>query len=709
MKQFFLTFGLIIIQITFVYTESVHWQWRDLVCTTKDGVGSDQLSKEPAECNLYLRETDDPDAKEERRPAPGNNAACFDENVNGTVRTYCNLLCPKADTVYLISREPKVHRSCFVFYTHQFERRGDDWYLWQNQNCRLSAINFKIRCEFLFPRSSFPSDEEVFKDFHFSLYLYYSQFFVVMAWSWTYLWGLWFLIVFALVYMMRGPLRIMEIIESLLAASSYFSNLTPKFYVALTGTSSLVSGVILIFEWCNTTTSRPTSEDGSDSELLNDELSGSSVPECKVWRNPTALLRGAEYQRFKAITGKDPLTYYDMNLSAQDHQNFFTCETDSGHEDYETMQFAWRERDSTERIKAAYKALEINPDCAPALILLAEEKCETVEESERMFRKALKITEANYKKAQSQLHYDAASDPSHRRDVNLLVFVRRRLAMSARRHGRLREAAKMMRDLIKEFPMTNVMNIHENLIEVLLEQQSYADAQTVLAKYDDISLPKSATICYTSALLKVRTVADKFTPDFVQRRGLSAAELNAVDAIHRAVEFNPHVPQYLLELKPLILPPEHLLKRGDSEAIAYAFWHLQHWKRIEGALPLLQCTWEGTFRMIPKPLEKGHLFYPYPACTEAADRELLPSWHEVSVYPKRDMPVVKIFAALTFLTTAFLALAAHLYPQEVLEVLALIAEVLASAVKKFQDFIPDNILNLIASRPILPPTDEPVH
>lgn len=59
--------------------------------------------------------------------------------------------------------------------------------------------------------------------------------------------------------------------------------------------------------------------------------------ECKVWRNPLSLFRGAEYNRYNSETKKDPLTYYDMNLSAQDHQTFFTCEADIGKPEYESM------------------------------------------------------------------------------------------------------------------------------------------------------------------------------------------------------------------------------------------------------------------------------------------------------------------------------------------------------------------------------------
>lgn len=231
-----------------------------------------------------------------------------------------------------------------------------------------------------------------------------------------------------------------------------------------------------------------------------------------------------------------------MNLSAQDHQTFFNCELDNGKIDYEMMQTAWRERNPVARIKTAHKAIEINPENACAYILLAEEEATTIVEVEIILKQALRVAEINYKKSQG--FQGPLYESAHRRDANVVIYIKRRLAMCARKLGKLKEAAKIFRDLTKEIPSSiiSVLNIHENLLETLLEMKAYADCAAVLAKFDDISLPKSASICYTSALLKARAVSEKFSPDIASRRGLTAAELLAVEAIHRAVEFNPHCP-----------------------------------------------------------------------------------------------------------------------------------------------------------------------
>ncbi|KAG9335860.1 hypothetical protein JZ751_003517 [Albula glossodonta] len=336
--------------------------------------------------------------------------------------------------------------------------------------------------------------------------------------------------------------------------SMFLNTLTPKFYVALTGTSSLISGLILIFEWwyfrkygtsfieqVSVSHLRPllggvdsTSPSNSTTSNGDTDSNRQNVSECKVWRNPLNLFRGAEYNRYTWVTGREPLTYYDMNLSAQDHQTFFTCDSDH-----------LRPADAK------------GWPCAPG---------SWAERERRMF------------------------------------------------------------------------NIHENLLEALLELQAYADVQAVLAKYDDISLPKSATICYTAALLKARGVS-------------------------------------------------------DNEALAYAFFHLQHWKRVEGALNLLHCTWEGTFRMIPYPLEKGHLFYPYPICTETADRELLPMFHEVSVYPKKELPFFILFTAGLCSFTAMLALLTHQFP----ELMGVFAKAFLSTLFAPLNFIMEKVESVLPS------------
>ncbi|XP_063811454.1 suppressor of tumorigenicity 7 protein-like isoform X1 [Pseudophryne corroboree] len=494
----------------------------------------------------------------------------------------------------------------------------------------------------------------------------------------------WLLLPVAGLFVLQYFLAPLRLYRTALAVIAFMNTLTPKFYIALTGTSSLISGLILIFEWCyfrkygtsfieqvSINHLRPlmggidpgSSTEGFFPNTGDHETSRQILSECKVWRNPLNLFRGAEYNRYTWVTGKAPLTYYDMNLSAQDHQTFFTCDTDSLRPYDAVMQKAWRERSPQSRVKAAYQALGVSNDCATAYILLAEEEATTISDAERLFQLALRSAESAYKKSQQQQYMSSQHEAQHKRDINVLVYTKRRLAMCARKLGRIREAVKIMRDLMKEFPLISMVNIHENLLEALLELQAYADVQAVLAKYDDISLPKSSTICYTAALLKARAVSERFSPETASRRGLSTAEMNAVEAIHRAVEFNPHVPKYLLEMKSLIMPPEHILKRGDSEAVAYAFFHLQHWKRVEGALNLLHCTWEGTFRILPYPLEKGHLFYPYPGCTENADRELLPPFHEVSVYPKKELPFFIHFTAGLCSSTAMLALLTHQFPE----------------------------------------------
>ena len=72
----------------------------------------------------------------------------------------------------------------------------------------------------------------------------------------------------------------------------------------------------------------------------------------------------------------------------------------------------------------------------------------------------------------------------------------------------------------------------------------------------------------------------RFSPEIAAKRGLSPAEMAAVEAIHRAVEFNPHVPKVsnwffsylhwlsLIQRNPVITVTKEVKKIGRSDDVA---------------------------------------------------------------------------------------------------------------------------------------------
>ena len=71
-----------------------------------------------------------------------------------------------------------------------------------------------------------------------------------------------------------------------------------------------------------------------------------------------------------------------------------------------------------------------------------------------------------------------------KRDHTVLIYVKRRLAMCWRKLGRVKEAAKVFKELTKEPPNVNWLNasLGENLIECYLELGDYANAQVAEKK-----------------------------------------------------------------------------------------------------------------------------------------------------------------------------------------------------------------------------------
>ncbi|KAI3413998.1 hypothetical protein GPALN_011466 [Globodera pallida] len=135
-----------------------HPQYRQLKCATPDG--QLRAGPDPAMCHIVIK---DMETESPGRPAAEGDG-CFSEVLDSgdDERVYCDLVCPKAHTVFISSID-QGHRACFNFYTYQLEKRDEDWYLWRSGKCLNSTISFTIGCKFDEPfRTQFPSDADVF-------------------------------------------------------------------------------------------------------------------------------------------------------------------------------------------------------------------------------------------------------------------------------------------------------------------------------------------------------------------------------------------------------------------------------------------------------------------------------------------------------------------------------------------------------------------
>jgi hypothetical protein len=80
------------------------------------------------------------------------------------------------------------------------------------------------------------------------------------------------------------------------------------------------------------------------------------------------------------------------------------------------------------------------------------------------------------------------------RDTNVMIYLKRRLAMCARKLGKLMQGSR--EDVPRpdqggprDPQRASSTSTRTYLIKALLKMQAYADVQAVLAKYDDIFLP----------------------------------------------------------------------------------------------------------------------------------------------------------------------------------------------------------------------------
>eukprot|EP00054_Salpingoeca_dolichothecata_P014483 m.81866 g.81866 ORF g.81866 m.81866 type:complete len:460 (-) comp21013_c0_seq3:162-1541(-) len=358
--------------------------------------------------------------------------------------------------------------------------------------------------------------------------------------------------------------------------------------------------------------------------------------------NPQKAFRGAECMRFTDAFSLPALGSNDVASSFTSYQAMFACDSFSkADNNISKACVAWQQSNVVKRVSLATKVQTNNNFLAK--ILLAEEHADTIEDAEELLREAMRGAERFLKSKNPYYLTDNTDIFWLAEETWPYLYARWRLGICLRKQGRCKEALRLFRELVSYKSMANSLaGVQSNLIETLVALNYWADVKIAVEKFEALAGPSTVTV-FTTALLKMREVAKEFSLQRFVKKRYYPQEQETMQALYRAFEYNPHVFKYLLERKRRIVPPEHFIPRGDSEALCYVFDHFQHWQKEPNGLIMLDY-------IIEFPQTIPNYFDPYPENNANVDVWLLPKHHSVSVFPEVEMPLHVVVLVVVILT-----------------------------------------------------------
>jgi tetratricopeptide (TPR) repeat protein len=258
------------------------------------------------------------------------------------------------------------------------------------------------------------------------------------------------------------------------------------------------------------------------------------------------------------------------HLSGQLGTSFFDRKTKKAQE---IMYEAWDELNPARRLTLAHKALKQSENCADAYVLLAEEAAASVDEALDYYEKGVAAGERAlgiefFKENKGHFWAILETRPYMRAlegKADCLWQLKQK-----------QEALQTYQEMLHLNPNDH-QGIRYILIDLLLGMNREEEVEKLLKKYKE---DYSAAWLYTRALMTWR----KNGPSAVAERTLK-----------RAVEENPYVLDYLTGKKRIPnMKPDSITWGGDSEAVDYAAYHLNHWRKTAGAIEWLKSQQQKT-------------------------------------------------------------------------------------------------------------------